>query len=366
MWEYKGTQNYFGGDSTQNLWSNVLPATGSPSNRTGAVTWTDTAGDLWLFGGQDAFLNFLNDLWKYNIASRTWTPIAGGANLKGAYGTKGTPSTSNLPGSRWGASARLDPATGLVWLFGGQGFDDVTITADTAPGLLSDLWTYNTGTGAWTWVAGSNGLNQAGNYGTLGTPAPTNAPGGRETAAAWIDKSSNLWLFGGFDLDSKGNPAALNDLWEFKAGQWTWVSGANVANQTGVYGVQGVGAATNVPGARWSSAAWSDQKGNLWLFGGQGYDSSGNGSLGDLWEYTGGQWIWVKGPASVDQAGVYGLSPAIIIFPYVGNGPGSRFAPAYWVDNKNQFWMFGGEGEDSAGVNGNGLLNDLWRYLPYP
>jgi hypothetical protein len=365
LWVYKGTQNYFGGDSVQNFWTNVLPPNASspvPSNRTGAVTWTDAAGDLWLFGGQDAFLTFLNDLWKYNISSNTWTLVAVGAGSNGSYGTQGTPSAANFPGARWGASGRLDTATGLVWLFGGQGF----AATGTAPGLLNDLWTFNTATKVWTWVSGSNALNQAGNYGTLGTASATNVPGGRETSAAWIDKSSNFWLFGGFDLDSKGNPAALNDLWEFKAGQWTWVSGANVINQTGVYGVQGVGAATNVPGARWSPAAWSDHNGNLWLFGGQGYDSSANGSLADLWEYTAGQWIWVKGPASVNQAGTYGLAPGLTIFPFVGNFPGSRFAPAYWVDTKNQFWMFGGEGYDSAGTNGNGLLNDLWRYLPYP
>jgi hypothetical protein len=140
----------------------------------------------------------------------------------------------------------------------------------------------------------------------------------------------------------------------------------NVVNQTGVYGTQGVAAATNVPGARWSSAAWTDAGGNLWLFGGQGYDSTGNGSLSDLWEFKGGQWIWVKGPASVSQAGIYGLTPGPIIYPYVGNGPGSRFAPGYWIDNKNQFWIFGGQGFDSVGTNGNGLLSDLWRYLPYP
>src|SRR6266550_2064659 len=180
------------------------------------------------------------------------------------------------------------------------------------------------------------------------------------------DAAGNFWLFGGFDLDSTGSPAALNDLWEFSGGQWTWKSGANVVNQTGVYGTIGVAAATNVPGARWSSAAWTDVVGNLWLFGGQGYDSTGNGSLSDLWAYTGGQWVWVKGPASVSQGGIYGGTPGPIIYPYVGDNPGSRFAPAYWIDPLNQFWMFGGEGFDSGGTNGNGLLNDLWRYLPYP
>jgi hypothetical protein len=362
MWEYQGTQNYFGGDSFQNFWTNVLPPGGTPAGRTGAVTWTDAAGDLWMFGGQDAFLDFLNELWKYNIATKTWTLVANGTSSNGIYGTLGSPSATNFPGARWGANARYDTTTKLVWLFGGQGFD----AASSAPGLLNDLWTYNTTNGQWTWVSGSNTINQAGVYGTLGTAAAANVPGGRETAAAFLDNSGNFWLFGGFDLDSKGNPAALNDLWEFTGGQWTWVSGANVANQVATYGVQGVGAATNVPGARWSSAAWADHNGNLWIFGGQGYDSSGNGSLGDLWEYTGGQWIWVKGPASVDQAGTYGLTPGLTIFPYVGNFPGSRFAPAFWVDNKNEFWMFGGEGDDSLGTNGNGLLSDLWRYLPYP
>jgi len=59
-----------------------------------------------------------------------------------------------------------------------------------------------------------------------------------------------------------------------------------------------------------------------------------------------------------------------IIYPYVGNGPGSRFAPGYWYvlnppNNSSEFWIFGGQGLDSAGTNGNGLLSDLWRYLPY-
>jgi hypothetical protein len=186
---------------------------------------------------------------------------------------------------------------------------------------------------------------------------------------SWLDSTGNFWVFGGFDLDSTGNPDELNDLWEYNAttGVWTWMSGANVGKQKAVYGTQGVAAPTNVPGARWSAAAWADHNGNLWLFGGEGYDSTANGSLSDLWEYKGGQWIWTKGPGSVSQGGIYGLPPGPIIYPYVGNGPGSRFAPGYWFDqSNNQFWMFGGEGFDSAGTNGNGLLDDLWRYVPYP
>src|SRR6266403_3233560 len=304
MWVYTGTQNYFG--SFQNYWNNkvlVFSGTG-PNPHTGAVTWTQpgAGGDLFLFGGQDQGLNFYNEVWRYNIAGNAWTLVSGAANQKGTYGTQGVAAASNIPGARWGATARMD-ASGKVWLFGGFGYDSAGTT-----GLLNDLWTYDIATNQWTWISGSNTVNQTGNYGTLGTPGATNIPGARQASMSFIDPSGNFWVFGGFDLDSNGNPAALNDLWQFKAGVWTWMSGANVVNQTGVYGTQGVAAATNVPGARWSSAAWTDLSGNFWIFGGEGYDSTGNGSLSDVWEYKGGQWIWTKGPASVSQGGIYGLT----------------------------------------------------------
>jgi N-acetylneuraminic acid mutarotase len=36
-------------------------------------------------------------------------------------------------------------------------------------------------------------------------------------------------------------------------------------------------------------SSWIDASGNLWLFGGNGYDSTGNfGYLNDLWQYDPG------------------------------------------------------------------------------
>ena len=116
-----------------------------------------------------------------------------------------------------------------------------------------------------------------------------------------------------------------------------------------------------------SSASWIDAAGRLWLFGGQGYDATANGTLGDLWEYSGGQWTWVKGPDSVSQPGTYGLTPGQIDYPHVVNFPGTRVFPAYWPNVNGYLWMMGGEGYDSTTSSGGiGLLNDLWRYLPYP
>jgi len=41
----------------------------------------------------------------------------------------------------------------------------------------------------------------------------------------------------------------------------------------------------NVPGARYGSFSWIDVSGELWLFGGSGYDASGSwNDLNDLWK----------------------------------------------------------------------------------
>ena len=45
---------------------------------------------------------------------------------------------------------------------------------------------------------------------------------------------------------------------------------------------------------------------------------------------------------------------------------GSECSTAKDLESKMLFPGSGGEGYDSAGTNGNGLLNDLWCYLPYP
>ncbi len=364
MWTYNGAglANYQG--SFDSFWTMVAPSSAVPAGRWGAVTWTDPGtGNLMLFGGQDQFTDFLNDLWSYNISSKTWTQLAGGANEAGVYGTKGTAAPGNLPGGRWGATGKLDGA-GNFWLFGGFGFD----ASSPNPGLLNDLWEY-TG-GQWKWVSGSNIINPDGVYGTQGTPSASNVPGGRQATMSWMDVNNNFWVFGGYNLSSGGQPTAFDDLWEFSSGEWTWVSGSSMVNQKATYGTQGVAAAGNVPGSRWAAASWADTDASgharLWLFGGQGYDATANGSLGDLWIFTGGQWTWIKGPSSVDQDGVYGLTPSPTTWPNVNNFPGTRWGAGYWIDGSGQLWIFGGEGFGASSTNGNGLLNDLWRYLPYP
>jgi hypothetical protein len=68
----------------------------------------------------------------------------------------------------------------------------------------------------------------------------------------------------------------LNDLWKFDGEEWVWVSGSNATNQYGVYGEKEIPDSNNIPGARAGYAvSWMGNYGNMWLFGGDGYDING-------------------------------------------------------------------------------------------
>jgi N-acetylneuraminic acid mutarotase len=341
----------------------VPDANNVPGVRNNSVSWTDSSGNLWLFGGEgrdkDGAFGSLNDLWKFDPAIGQWTWVDGSNTYvqSGTYGTEDTPDANNVPGARQGSASWID-GDGNLWLFGGNGRDG----SGTA-GRLNDLWKFNPATGQWTWVDGSNTINQNGTYGTEDTPAVNNVPGARQSPTSWIDGDGNLWLFGGYGRDSGGTLYFLNDLWKFTpaTGQWTWVDGSNVIGQAGVYGTEDTPAANNVPGARLSAASWIDGSGNLWLFGGNGLDSGGTvNGLNDLWKFdpTSGQWTWVDGSTTVLQSGTYGMEDVAS----VNNIPGARQSRTSWVDASGNFWLFGGFGRDSAGNDGN--LNDLWKFDP--
>ena len=102
---------------------------------------------------------------------------------------------------------------------------------------------------------------------------------------SWTDSSGRFWLFGGNGIDSGGGRGLLNDLWKYNNGEWTWMSGANLINQNGVYGAQAMPASGNVPGARLAIVGWVDANGNLWLFGGYGVAAGTEDRLNDLWMY---------------------------------------------------------------------------------
>lgn len=283
----------------------VTASTNVPGARSNAVSWKDSSGNFWLFGGQglDANGNMgsFNDLWEFSPSSKEWTWVSGGSaiNGKGVYGALGAAASGNVPGARVDAVSWADRSDNL-WLFGGLGYDSTGMEID-----LNDLWEFNPATKQWTWIGGASAMNptagpglcEPGVYGTRGTAAAANVPGGRNAAAAWIDADGNLWLFGGLGCDGNRTAGSLNDLWEFNTASktWTWQSGSNsvgapqggTGGPSGIYGTKGTAAASNNPGGRSGAISWIDSSGNLWLFGGSGHDSTGAyGQLNDLWSYT--------------------------------------------------------------------------------
>ncbi len=355
---YNGSANYGGaapGTSTSST---------TPGARYGSACWTDAEGNLWLFGGQISASAFMNDLWKYNTTTNQWTWISGNNTsgiIPGNYGTKNTAAASNHPGGRGGAPASWVDNAGDFWIFGGAGHASLAAPS----GNLNDLWKYDPATGWWTWVSGSDQVNVTGDYGTQGTAAASNIPGGRQSLVSWKDDAGNFWLFGGYGSGKNPGLDRLNDIWKFNpsSGMWTWIKGEDVINAPGHYGVRGVSDPANTPGARYAVAKWVDKAGNLWVFGGTAIVSAGvSGNVNDLWKYdpVTNNWTWMKGPAAISTFGVYG--PIGVTAP--AYAPGARTNPSAWVDKTGDFWMFGGGGFATSGSAN--ALNDFWRLAPVP
>lgn len=158
--------------------------------------------------------------------------------------------------------------------------------------------------------------------------------------------------------------------------EWTWMGGSNSLTgqgttagpgQPGVYGTQGQSSAANIPGGRFGPVSWTDKNGNLWLFGGSGFDSNRTfGYLNDLWKFdpSTGEWTWISGSNTVGaanndgQPGIYGQQGTAA----ATNTPGGRFGAVSWTDASGNFWLFGGGGFDASDTDGN--LNDLWEFSP--
>jgi len=337
---------------------NIAASGNVPTARANAITWMDSSGNLWLFGGNTSSTNQnarSNDLWKYNPATQLWTWASGSnaVNASGVYGAKGVAAAGNVPGARSNAVSWTDKS-GNLWMFGGFGMDAMSNT-----GYLNDLWVYKPSTALWTWMGGVNSTNSLGVYGTQGIANIANMPGARGYGVSWVDSTGNLWLFGGYGIDGSSFGGHFNDLWKYDPamGLWTWISGADTSNAISVYGTQGIAAASNVLGARSRAVSWIDIDDNLWLFGGT---STSADFSNDLWVYkpSTGLWTWAGGSSVDRMPGSYGTQGAGAI----GNMPGGRISATAWMDSAGHLWLLGGYGIDSAGAQG--YLNDLWLYRP--
>lgn len=228
--------------------SPALPAGLSMSAATGAISGTPTTADAtasYLVTASNSGGSTTASITMTVIAHNFWILVSGSdATLNGAgsSGTRGVAAPSNQPASRQDAGTWTD-TSGNLWLFGGESYAFTNSTT----GELNDLWKFSIATGEWTWISGTDQPGGTTVYGTRGTAAAANTPGGRSQPLTWTDSSGNLWMFGGTGLDG-----CLDELWMFSpsSGEWTWVGGSQAANIAPTYGTQGVTSATNDPGGR--------------------------------------------------------------------------------------------------------------------
>lgn len=363
--------------------------------------------NIYIFGGigknSTSNTTLLNDLWNYSSTNGNWTWISGDS----------TPSSGTYPANAgiFGYSASYKPSarayagnwsylTGdnFLWCFGGVGIDSTG-----ASGYLNDLWVFDVASGAWSWVSGNKTANASGAINTaMGVPDVTNWPGARMQMATLPDATpGNLWLFGGYGIDTSGavTEGYLGDLWKFipgnpsdpgailGGGTWALMSGTpDTKDYAGVYGTMGTEAATNFPGARKGSKMWSaiDPTSNvyyIYLFGGYGMSATPTpGNLNDLWRFntSNNKWTWMGVDSSMSAdagGGVYGSmrtpSPEGTNFPGARNGAaacttnnsltvfssGSGVGSGEGADTK--MWLFGGYGMSATPTPG--YLNDLWQ-----
>ena len=339
----------------------VAAATNLPGQRRAGSSWTDTAGNFWMFGGygtdESGLIGYMSDLWSFNPSTKWWTWQKGPASGNGSvdWGTLNVPASTNQPNPR--SNAAQWTSAGKFYMFGGAGY----LTGNQV--VQNDLWEFDPLTTNWTWIGGTQNLNPIGTYGAQGQVVATNQPGGRHSATTWTDSKGNFWMFGGSGVDYIGNQGQLNDLWQYNptSKQWVWMNGSIQVNFIGAYGTNNVLSTVNQPGARSGGIGWVDDSDNLWLFGGYGINSLGTQVvLNDLWEYQMAtqQWVWINGSYYGSVTGIYNTLGVLSQY----NAPGSRYDGAAWRDTANNFWMYGGLGYDAAGTNGS--LGDTWKFFP--
>lgn len=95
---FKGVWAWVSGSNSINEAGNygtisVSSTSNVPGARDSALSWSDSNGNLWLFGGHyydpTSHSIFFNDLWKFDGSNWTWVKGSSTGNQVGNYGTKG-------------------------------------------------------------------------------------------------------------------------------------------------------------------------------------------------------------------------------------------------------------------------------------
>jgi PKD repeat protein len=311
-------------------------AISSPFNTPGVrklcvITWTDTIGCLWLYGGYNPSLGLLSDLWKYDPQTNEWTWVSGDTSINGPgnYGVIGIPSVNNFPAARVESNATwVDSSQNALWFYGGQ------IATNEA---TYDLWKYDVSTTEWTWMHGDTIGNTLPVYGTKKISDPGNTPGSRDSYSKWIDNNGDFWLFAGWDYV---HGIYYNDTWKYEksTNAWAWMHGINV---DGFNSANCAEDSVNIPPLAYENkGCWTDKCGNFWTFY---WDNL-------LWAFNPvtSNWILPKGTHHQTIPAHYGVKGVAD----TSNTPLYWSGSESWTDKDGNFWLY----LATASV--------MWKYTP--
>jgi Kelch motif len=236
-----------------------------------------------------------------------------------------------------------------IWIFGGEGNNSG-----------SDVWQYDIKFKAWAF-ASNKGPNEV--FADKNIESSIAHPGNKSRMASSMDKTGNLWLFGGSTNDL-GTHTGWNDLWKYNTNnkKWTWLGGSNTHSSAGSYNVPTV---PDWPRARYRTRGWFDEDGNYWIFGGLYYNGVNLPyPLNDMWKFNVSTSVWTCETGDCNTlhlpntpSGVY---PSSVGQTSINYKPRARGDYGYWIDNNGDFWLYGGfNGEvHSGGI----MMWDTWKY----
>jgi len=120
-------------------WTRIIPANVGPTARSNAgMTYLN--GKVYLFGGiKDAFFTDVNDLWRYDAVTNTWTNLIPDGNTYG-------------PSPRHSIQFEASEFLQKIYLYGGE------ITAEGF-GISKETWVYDVVTNNWTNITPSDAHN---------------------------------------------------------------------------------------------------------------------------------------------------------------------------------------------------------------
>jgi hypothetical protein len=334
MWMYNPTINewtWMSGSNTAagtgNYGTKGIPSVNNyPPNRGfGASCWTDSAGDLWMYGGWIS----IPDLWRYNVTTNEWTWMDGGPSTPTRninYGIKYVPSPSNFPGTRGECKSNWVHNNELILSTG-------------------DVWTYSIANNEWTWIGGDS-VTSIANKGTIGVPSPTVRPSWGPSYTKWKYKDK-VFFFGGL---------AKQDVWSFNLTTKLFTCELNPLSSSIIAPPRNCLHTTGYfPGHRTENHTIQSSECNrsYWTYGG--------GVAADLWLYymDSNYWIRVSNGPMTGNWGIKGISNPT-------NHPKSKIGFGIWNDNLGNLYLFGGFNNWQVSPTSYYPGNDMWKFEPDP